>query len=112
MYRMGWSANHEAAKHQCARWRTLIVALALCGLTVSLATRFHVTFHAGAGVASHSAEPMRQHLNGDAMQWGAPIPVFTLFEVPARYPNAAPPAPLLTGVVFDHKLFNRPPPSC
>jgi len=110
---MGWSANHEAVTYQGPRWRTLIIALALCGLTVSLATRtFHIKFHPGADVTSRSAQPMRQHLNCDAMQWVAPIPIFTVFEVPARYPNVAPAAPLPTGVIFDHKLSNRPPPSC
>jgi hypothetical protein len=111
--RMGCSANRDAVTYQCPRWRTLIIVLALCGLTVSLATRtFHVKILPGVGVTSASAEPMRQHLNRDAMQWVAPIPIFTVIAVPTQYPSVAPVAPLLANIPFDAKQSNRPPPSC
>jgi hypothetical protein len=110
---MGCSANRDAVTYQCPRWRTLIIVLALCGLTVSLATRtFHVKILPGVGVTSASAEPMRQHLNRDAMQWVAPIPIFTVIAVPTQYPSVAPVAPLLANIPFDAKQSNRPPPSC
>jgi hypothetical protein len=110
---MGLSTNHDGLTDRCPRWRVFIIALAICGLSVSLATRtFHVKILQGTSITSHSAEPMRQHLNRDAMRWVAPIPVFIVFEAPSLYLQVAPAAPRLPSVLFDESLSNRPPPSC
>lgn len=110
---MGLSANHDRMAYHRPSWRVFIIVLAICGLSVSLATRtFHVKILQGTSVASHSAEPMRQHLNRDAMRWVAPIPVFIVFEAPSLYLPVAPAAPRLLSVLFDESLSNRPPPSC
>jgi len=110
---MGSSANRDGVTYRCSRWRVLIIVLAICGLTVSLATRtFHVKFVQGASVTSRSTPPMRQHLNRDAMRWVAPSPVFIVFEAPSEYLQEAPAAPRLPSVLFDESLSNRPPPSC
>jgi hypothetical protein len=109
---MGSSVNRDAAKYRCPHWRFLIVVLAICGLTVSVATRtFHLKILQCTTVTSHSAPPMRQHLDRDAMRWVAPIPVFIVFEAPTFYLPMAPAAPSLPSVLFDESLSNRPPPS-
>ena len=106
-------ANDDIVARRCSRWRVLIIVLAICGLSISLATRtFHLKTLQGTTVSSDSAQPMRQHLNRDAMQWVAPIPVFTVLQVPAFPLPVAPPASLLLSVFFDESLSNRPPPSC
>jgi hypothetical protein len=109
---MGRSANHGAA-NRCPRWRVLIIVLAICGLTVSLATRtVHLRVVQGNTVTSDSTRPMRQHLNRDAMQWMAPIPVFTILQVPTFFLPVSPNIPPLPTVHYDESLSNRPPPSC
>jgi hypothetical protein len=110
---MGLPSNHDQMAYRRPSWRVFIIVLAICGLSVSLATRtFHVKIHQGTTVTAYSAEPMRQHLNRDAMRWVAPNPVFIVFESPALYLPVAPAAPQLPGVLFDESLSNRPPPSC
>jgi|ERR1700690_228231 len=106
-------ANHDEMTYRCPRWRVFIIVLAICGLSISLATRtFHVKILQGANVTSHSAVPMRQHLNLDAMRWVAPVAVFIVFEAPSLYLHVLPAAPPLPSVFFDESLSNRPPPSC
>jgi hypothetical protein len=110
---MGLLANDDGVAERRPRWRVLIIALAICGLSVSLATRtFRPKVPQGATVTSNSAQPMRQHLNRDAMQWVAPIPVFSLLEAPSFLLPVTSRAPLLLSVFFDESLSNRPPPSC
>ncbi|HYM79136.1 MAG TPA: hypothetical protein VE377_24390 [Candidatus Dormibacteraeota bacterium] len=94
-------------------WHALIVILAICGLTVSLATRtFRLEISQKVSVASDSVQPMRQHLDRDAVQWAPPTPVFSILQAPAFYPQVAPAAPRLRSVPIDKSLSNRPPPSC
>jgi hypothetical protein len=105
-------ANQDVVMRRYPSWRVFIVVLAICGLSVSLATRtFHLNFPQGTTVNSHVEQPMRQHLDRDAMQWMAPIPVFTVFAVPTFYLPVAPAVPSLPSVLFDESLSNRPPPS-
>jgi len=108
---MGPSANRDAVSYQCPRWRVLVIGLAICGITVSLATRtFHVKILPGTTVTAHSTQATRQHLNRDAMRWVAPVPVFIVFEVPSVDLETAPAAPGLPNVLFGESLYNRPPP--
>jgi hypothetical protein len=110
---MELSANQEAVMRRCPRWRVFIIVLAICGLSISLATRtFHLKLPQGTTVSSHVEQPMRQHLSRDAMQWVAPIQVFIFFDGPTLYLQVMPAAPRLPSVLFDESLSNRPPPSC
>lgn len=110
---MGLSVNHGRVTYRYRCWRVLIIVVAICGLSVSLATRtFHFNIPEGSTANSYSAAPMRQHLDRDAVQWVAPVPVFTVLEVPTFLVRVAPAAPLLASVFFDESLSNRPPPSC
>lgn len=94
-------------------WCVLVILLAIFALTASLATRTSVPtdFH-DTTVQSVSAQAMRQHLDGDAVQWVAPTPVLTLLQAPSFYPRVAPAGPPLSHLLFDESLYNRPPPSC
>jgi hypothetical protein len=93
------------------RWRILLIAIAICGLTVSLATRtFRLTIPHGVTVRSGDVQAMRQHMDKDGARWVPPVPVLTVLEVPTFYPYVAPAGPPLATVLFDKSLYNRPPP--
>jgi len=95
------------------RWRVFIIILAICGLTVSLATRtFRLRITVGVSVTSGDAQAMRQHLDKDAARWVPPVPIFAALQLPTFYPYVAPAGPPLASVLFDESLYNRPPPSC
>jgi hypothetical protein len=105
------SVNRELSQPR-GRWQALIVVLAICGLTVSLATRtFRLTVPHAITVKSGSAEAMRQHLNRDAVGWIPPIPVLSLLPQPASYRVVAPSGPPLPIILIHDSLYNRPPPS-
>jgi hypothetical protein len=105
--------THDGSRGWRPRWHAFIIALAICGLTVSLATRtFRLNSCQTATVTSHSTQTMRQHLDRDAVQWVPPAPVFTILQVPAFYPHVVPAIPSLPLVPIDESLSNRPPPSC
>jgi len=90
-----------------------LIALAICGLAVSVATRtFRLEVTHGVTVSSGDAQAMRQHMDRDGVQWVPPVPVLTALEVPTFYPYVAPAGPPLAAVLFDNSLYNRPPPSC
>lgn len=94
------------------RWHALVVMLAICGLTVSLATRtFQHTFPQSHTVKSGSAQPMRQHLDRDAVRWFPAVPILTSLPVPQSYVNVTPAEPPAIMAIFDESLSNRPPPS-
>jgi len=96
-------------------WRGVLVAIAICSLTFSVATRFWVP----GGTQSHvvkSADrrpvaPKRQHLDRDATRWIAPAVYFTLIEPAAIEVSLPLPGPVLPSHVFSDTLYNRPPPS-
>ena len=105
--------NSDRVASLFLRWQVFIIVLAVCGLTVSLATRtFRLKIPHGVNVISRDAHAMRQHMVRDAVRWVPPVPLFTAFEVPTFYPLVAPAGPPLASVLFEEKLYNRPPPSC
>ena len=56
------------------RWQVLVIVLAICGLTVSLATRtFRLTIPNGVTAQSADSQAMRQHMARDAAQWTPPV---------------------------------------
>lgn len=105
--------NRGGAANPFSRWRVLLIILAICGLTVSLATRtFRLKTPHGISVTSGEAQAKRQHMDRDAARWVPPVPIFAILQVPTFYPYAAPAGPPLASVLFDESLYNRPPPSC
>lgn len=110
---MGIPQDRSEVTSASPGWWVLIIALAICGLTVSLATRtFEVVVAHRASVSSGDAQAMRQHMDRDATRWMPPVPLFTFLQAPSFYPYVAPAGPPLATVLFDESLYNRPPPSC
>jgi hypothetical protein len=96
-----------------ARWYLLVVLLAVCGLTVSVATRtFRLTVTHNTTVQSNEAKATRQHMDRDAVRWIPVVPVATILEPPTFYPRALPAKPRLPSVPIEENLYNRPPPTC
>jgi hypothetical protein len=96
------------------RWRFLVIAVATCALTISLATRFYTPFsssvHSVKAVEHVSAQPTRQHLDRDATHWVAPVATFSLLEPVKVLRSVIPTESFLPNHVFDESLYNRPPP--
>jgi len=92
-------------------WERMIVSLAICGLTISLATRtFRLTYSVTTVVKSVASQPMRPHMDRDAANWIPPVPVIAVFDLPVFYPRFAPTGPPVQRLFLDESLSNRPPP--
>jgi hypothetical protein len=101
--------NH-LGKRVLRRWEIAVVVLAICGLTLSLATRtFRTSLSTGAIVKSISGQPVRQHMDSDAAKWVPPVSTLTVLEVPVFYPRFAPAGPP-PRLYYEESLSNRPPP--
>lgn len=93
-------------------WRVCIIVLAICSLTVSLATRtFRLKIPQGISVTSGVAHAMRQHIDRDAVGWVPPVPILANLQAPTFYPYVAPAGPPLASLLFGESLYNRPPPA-
>jgi hypothetical protein len=102
--------NH-LGKRVLRRWEIAVVVLAICGLTLSLATRtFRTSLSTGAIVKSISGQPVRQHMDSDAAKWVPPVSTLTVLEVPVFYPRFAPAGPPPPRLYYEESLSNRPPP--
>jgi hypothetical protein len=102
--------NH-LGKRVLRRWEVAVVVLAICGLTVSLATRtFRTRTSTGTIVKSVTGQPVRQHMDSDAAKWVPPVSTLTVLEVPVFYPRFAPAGPPLPRLYYEESLSNRPPP--
>jgi hypothetical protein len=89
----------------------LLVAVAIFGLTSSLATRtFRLTIPQGVNVQSNSPQAIRQHLDRDAVRWFPPVFVLILLQAPAFHPGVAPSVLPLRSFHFAEALHKRPPP--
>jgi len=113
IFSVAHSEDLRLPNHQHSRWYVLVVIVAICGLTVILATRtFRLTIPHGVTAQSGDSQAMRQHLDRDAAQWVPPVPVLSTLQAPVFYPRVAPGGPPMPSVLFDESLSNRPPPSC
>ena len=96
------------------RWQGLLIVIAVCSLTLSVATRFWTPCTSQSLVKSvdrRPAEPKRQHLDRDATRWVAPSGNFVIIEPSTIETRLAPAGDLLPKHVFSESLYNRPPPS-
>lgn len=121
---MGYCYNFEVGPHSmllmenhCGkrvlhRWEVAIIVLAICGLTVSVATRtFRARFSTATTVKSISGQPIRQHMDRDAANWVPPVATLAeVLEMPVFYPRVAPAGPPLPRLYYEEALSNRPPP--
>jgi hypothetical protein len=93
----------------------LVVVLAICALTVKLATRFE-SFDSAPTPAIATAQqhvspaPNRQRLMSTAKVCNVPLIRASLLDPTTSYPRIAPAGPLLPSVLFEQSLYNRPPP--
>jgi hypothetical protein len=96
-------------------WRGVLIVIAICSLTLSVATRFWASSTSQSkivkSVDQRSVEPKRQHLNKDATRWVAPLVDFSIFVPAAIETSLALSGPVLPKHVFSESLYNRPPPS-
>jgi hypothetical protein len=112
MAMMEYSRNRSRFAPRC--WSAVIL-LAICSLTMSLATRFTVVGPDVQKIASTKADltsAKRQNLLGNALQWSAPIAHFSLFEPPRSAVSAVSVIIPPTNLTSETWLYNRPPPAC
>jgi len=97
------------------RWCTAIVLIAICALTVSVATRYGSPVASDAKVSvlqsQSSWEPGIQRLLNNAASWIPPVIISVLLQDPGYFPHVAPSRPIFRSVLLESDLFNRPPPT-
>jgi hypothetical protein len=96
-------------------WRSALIVIAICSLTVSVATRFWASSRSHTQIVKsvdhRPLDPKRQHLNKDASRWLAPSAAFSFIAPVTIETRLAPAGSLLPKHVFSENLYNRPPPS-
>lgn len=99
-----------ADRRLCSR-RGLVIALAIVGLTLSLASRVaHVSFDLNPTVHSDSSYNKVQHRDKDSFQWVSPVASVCLLWVSEYKPSSAPNERIPFRLQYDN-LYNRPPPT-
>jgi hypothetical protein len=106
--------NIEDAR--CRLLSAAIVVIAVCALTVSVATRYcyagSSSVHVRATLHKHSApQTARQRLSKDAATWIPPVFFTAILQAAAFDPRVAPAGPPIPRLFFEESLYNRPPPS-
>jgi len=98
------------------RWCTAVVLVAVCALTVSVATRY--SFCEPDGHASvttlqkyQSWTPGLQRLLNNAATWMPPVVGSAIFHDPESYPHVVQSGPTVSSVLLEKNLYNRPPPT-
>jgi hypothetical protein len=92
----------------------LVVLIAVCSLTVSLATRYsssEVSPKVVRTVQTHPAPDARQRLTKNAAIWIRPVFSFTALQAPSFYPLIAPTGAPIPNFSGDENIYNRPPPA-
>src|SRR5579864_8848387 len=94
-------------------WCALVIFVAVCSLTVSVATRYSTASSPSVQtVQTHvSLDSKRQRLAKDASNWMPPVICFDVLEAPSFPPRTAPARPPIPGLLLEESLYNRPPPS-
>jgi len=108
------SSHLEDQRHRT--WCAVVVLVAVCSLTLSVATRYSAplaAFSTGVRVVqTHtSPEASRQRLNKDAAKWIPPVVCIGVLQAPTSYPRVAPAAPPIRTLLLEENLYRRPPPS-
>jgi len=112
-FRMLYLTNPENSRR--GRWSALVVLVAVCALTISVATRYSSGGVPAYGVRTahrHPApEPSRQRLTKNTNNWIPPVVRIVVLQAPTSYPRIAPAGPPIPSLVLEKSLYNRPPPS-
>jgi hypothetical protein len=118
---MAWLTDSASnrKRRRVFHWRYALVLVAVCSLTVNVATRYSVSISsqisisAGARrITSHSPSETRQRLNKTATIPVTPVArLLAVLEVSDFYPRFAPGGPPVHTLCLDKSLYNRPSPS-
>jgi len=106
--------NPENSRNK--RWCAVLVVVAVCALTVNVATRYSFSgtesSSAVKAVQTHaSPEPSRQRLLKTTATSLPVVVCHAVLETPGSYRRLAPAAPPTSELFFKQNLYNRPPPS-
>ena len=98
------------------RWCTAVVLVAVCALTVSVATRYSYSLkpvdEAVKSVQKYSSwNPGLQRLLNNASTWMPPIADTEIMQDPGYYPDIPQSRPAISNVLLEKNLYNRPPPA-
>jgi hypothetical protein len=100
------SSTHE--------WLHVFIALVVCSLTLSLATRFcnqvASQVHIAKALDRRGVELERQHLTRDTMRGIAQVADRASFGSGVFYSRVVSPETIPTRSFFDESLYSRPPP--
>ncbi len=117
---MRTAAEMSALRHFEGRWHRawcgLVVLVAVCSLTVSVATRYSSPLNPSSPavktVRTHTTpDAKRQRLAKNAADWAPPLVCFDALRSPSSYPRIAPAGPPIPSLLLEQSLYNRPPPS-
>jgi hypothetical protein len=101
-------------KYGGQRWSRLPIAVVICSLTFSLATRFcnQITspLHIVNSVERRSVEPKRQHVHRDAIRRVAAMADPAFLDTVRLYPRVTSTKMPPLREYFDKSLYKRPPP--
>ncbi len=97
-------------------WCAAVVLVAICALTISLATRYGSPVGSSVSsirsVVKHSStNGQRQRLAKDAENWIAPGLGSAVLQATTSCQRTVPVAPLIPNLLLADALYNRPPPS-
>src|ERR1700722_7292019 len=106
----------QSNSQPCKLRAALIVLVAVCSLTVTLAPRYYSPSDDSSPIvkafqSNVAPDAKRQRLTKNAANWMPPILSFTVFQVPSSYHRIAPPRPPVRSLICDKSLYNRPPPA-
>jgi len=112
------STNLDVGKHPGCSLRGALIILAVCALTINVATRYSAWGSETPGVRtvsvvkSASAGSQRQRLLSNGLHWMSPAPSSTFFHPPRVSLPAV--SAVFPAIHLDSEswLYNRPPPSC
>jgi len=117
-FEMTLPGNSNVGRLANYSWRAVLVVLAICALTVNVATRYSAsgseapTVRTVCTVKFQSQDCQRQRLLDNGLHWISPVPSST-FVRPRRASVRAVTA-VFHAIHLDSEcwLYNRPPPSC
>jgi len=107
--------NNLESRQTKRRW-IAVALLAVCSITISVATRYSVPGKAGDSkvklVRNHvDTEPARQRLLNNAATWMPPAVGSAILQENESFTQVVWTGPPAARLFFEQSLFNRPPPS-
>ncbi len=96
-------------------WGALVILIAVCSLTISVATRYSSSEGTSVRKAAtlqkyRSPEARRQHLTKAAASWIPPVIDTVILKPSNSGPRVVSSVPPVAGALFANTLYNRPPP--